>query len=246
MPELKSYPVWDVPTRWFHWINVLCIIGLIAIGVVILNAKVLGVTNDGKVALKVVHVWIGYCFAINLLWRFVWAFVGNRYARWREIVPGGAGYWRSLTSYVASLAGGHPQQFLGHNPLARISVSLLFLLIAIQAVSGLVLAGTDIFYPPIGAWIAEWVAAPGIDPAALKPYSPHMYDEAAWESMRAFRKPFITVHYYSFYAIVVMIVAHIAAVVLTELKEGGGIVSAMFTGRKVFAGKPEDEPREEG
>jgi cytochrome b len=73
-----------------------------------------------------------------------------------------------------------------------------------------------------------------------------MVDEAAWESMRAFRKPFITAHYYSFYAIVVMIVLHIAAVVLTELKEGGGIVSAMFTGRKVFAGKPEDEPREEG
>ena len=98
----------------------------------------------------------------------------------------------------------------------------------------------------IGAWIAEWVAAPGIDPAALKPYSPHMVDEAAWDSMRAFRKPFITAHYYSFYAIVVMIVVHIAAVVVTELKEGGGIVSAKITGRKVFAGKPEDEPREEG
>ena len=246
MSELKSYPVWDAPTRWFHWINVLCVIGLIAVGVVILNAKVLGVTNDGKVALKVVHVWIGYCFAINLLWRFVWAFMGNRYARWREIVPGGAGYWRSLTSYVGSLAAGHPQQFLGHNPLARISVAVLFLLITIQAVSGLVLAGTDIFYPPIGAWIAEWVAAPGIDPAALQPYSPHMYDEAAWESMRAFRKPFITAHYYSFYAIVVMIVVHIAAVVITELKEGGGIVSAMFTGRKVFGAKLEDEPRDEG
>ena len=87
MPELKSYPVWDVPTRWFHWINVLCAIGLIAIGVVILNAKVLAVPNDGKVALKVVHVWIGYCFAINLLWRLVWAFVGNRYARWRKFFP---------------------------------------------------------------------------------------------------------------------------------------------------------------
>ena len=64
--------------------------------------------------------------------------------------------------------------------------------------------------------------------------------------MRAFRKPFITAHYYSFYAIVVMIVVHIAAVVITELKEGGGIVSAMFTGRKVFSEKPEDEPRDEG
>ncbi len=245
MSELKSYRVWDATTRWFHWINVLCIIGLIAIGVVILNAKVLGLTNDGKVTLKVVHVWIGYLFVVNLLWRFIWAFIGNHYARWREIIPGGDGYWRSLRSYVASLASGQPQQYLGHNPLARLSVFVLFLLLVIQAVSGLVLAGTDIFYPPIGAWIAGWVAAPGMDPAMMKPYSPHMYDEAAWESMRAFRKLFITTHYYSFYVIAVMIVVHIAAVVITELKEGGGIVSAMFTGRKVLRAKPEDEPSEE-
>ena len=90
------------------------------------------------------------------------------------------------------------------------------------------------------------MAAPGIDPATLKAYSPQMYDEVAWEAMRAFRKPFITAHYYCFYAMAVMIVVHIAAVVITELKEGGGIVSAMFTGRKVFASKPQDEPREQG
>ena len=242
MPELKSYRVWDAPTRCFHWINVLCMIGLIAIGVVILNAKVLGVTSDGKVLLKEIHVWIGYVFVINLLWRLVWAFIGNHYARWRQIVPAGSGYWQSLKSYVASYSSSKPQQFLGRNPLARISVTVLFLLLTVQAISGLVLAGTDIFYPPLGAWIAEWVAGPGIDPATLLPYSPEMYDAAAWESMRAFRKPFITAHYYCFYALAVMIVVHIAAVVITELKSGGGIVSAMFSGRKVLDDKPVDGP----
>ena len=245
MPELKSYPVWDVPTRWFHWINVLCVIGLVAIGVVILNAKVLGVTNEGKVLLKEIHVWIGYVFVINLLTRFVWAFIGNRHAQWRQILPGGAGYWRSLKDYVASYSSNKPQQFLGRNPLARISVAALFLLLTIQAISGLVLAGTDVFYPPLGPWIAAWVAAPGIDPATLVPYSPEMYDAAAWESMRAFRKPFITAHYYSFYVLAAMIVVHIVAVVVTELKSGGGIVSAMFTGRKVLGDKPVDGPGEE-
>ena len=141
MPELKSYRVWDAPTRWFHWINLLCVIGLIAIGVAILNAKPLGVTNEGKVLLKVIHVWFGYVFAINLLWRMVWAFIGNRHARWGAILPIGAGYWRSLKSYVSCLFSGRPQQYLGHNPLARISVTLLFVLLLIQAVSGLVLAG---------------------------------------------------------------------------------------------------------
>ena len=103
------------------------------------------------------------------------------------------------------------------------------------------LAGTDLFYAPIGHWIARWVAAPGIDPATLVPYSPDLYDKAAWDSMRAFRKPFAVVHLYSFYALAALVVLHIAGVVVTEVKEGGGIVSAMFTGRKIISGAPADK-----
>jgi cytochrome b len=241
MAELKSYVVWDAPTRWFHWINVLCIIGLAAVGLVILNANTLGVTNPGKVALKTIHAWIGYAFALNLLWRLIWAFLGNRFARWREMLPVGHAYFQAMRSYVASLRAGNPEQYLGHNPLARLSVAALFALILIQAVTGLVLAGTDLFYPPIGHWIAQWVAAPDVDPATLVPYSPDLYDKAAWDSMRAFRKPFAVVHLYSFYALSVLVVLHIAAVVVTEIKEGGGIISAMFTGRKILSRPPADE-----
>lgn len=241
MTELTSYRVWDAPTRWFHWINFLCVVALIAIGVAILNAKALGVTNDGKVLLKVTHVWFGYVLAVNLLWRMVWAFIGNRHARWGAILPVGKGYWRSVKDYSAGLFSGRPRQYLGHNPLARISITLLFVLLLVQVVSGLVLAGTDIFYPPLGSWIAGWVAAPGVDPASLQAYSPQMYDEAAWKEMRAFRKPFITTHYYSFYAMVVMIVIHIAGAVMAELKEGGNVISAMFSGKKTLSEEPADD-----
>ena len=54
------------------------------VGLVILNASALGVSNAGKVDLKTVHVWIGYVFALNLGARLIWAFAGNRYARWRQ------------------------------------------------------------------------------------------------------------------------------------------------------------------
>ena len=76
--QLVAYRVWDAPTRWFHWINVLCILILAGIGVVILNANALGVNSDGKVTLKIIHAWTGYVFALNLLWRFIWGFVGNK------------------------------------------------------------------------------------------------------------------------------------------------------------------------
>jgi Ni/Fe-hydrogenase 1 B-type cytochrome subunit len=243
MADFRSYTVWDAFTRWFHWINVLCVIGLSAVGLMILYAGDLGVANNGKASLKTVHMWIGYVFAANLIWRFVWAFLGNRFARWRSFLPGGRGYSEAVRSYIAALKAGHPQQYLGHNPLGRISVAVLLLLLLIQAVTGLVLAGTDLFYPPIGHWIAQWVAAPGVDPAFLVPYAPEMVDKSAWDSMRALRKPFAVTHLYTFWTLVAVIVVHVAAVILTDLKEGGSIISAMFTGRKIIAGRPADEDK---
>src|SRR5688572_3724163 len=141
MPELRSYAVWDAGTRWFHWVNALCVVVLGAIGFLILKEGALGISTSGKVTLKTIHVWIGYVFAVNLLWRIVWAFMGNRYARWRAILPGGKGYLHSLRSYVASFLAGHPERYAGHNPAGRLGVAVLFLLIAIQAITGLVLAG---------------------------------------------------------------------------------------------------------
>ncbi|MGA8278659.1 MAG: cytochrome b/b6 domain-containing protein [Rhodanobacteraceae bacterium] len=243
MSELKSYAVWDASTRWFHWINALCVIALAVVGFVILNAGGLGVSNAGKVALKTIHAWIGYVFALNLLWRIAWAFLGNRYAKWRSVLPGGKGYFRAVRSYVAAFIAGPPEQYLGHNPVGRLGTAVLFLLLAIQMITGLVLAGTDLFYPPIGHWIAQWVAAPGVASGSLVPYAAKMYDAAAYESMRAFRKPFALVHLYSFYLLVVVVVVHVAAVIITELKEGGSIISAMFTGRKITSRRPVDEDR---
>lgn len=240
MGNIKAYSVWDANVRWFHWINVICIIGLTAVGVAILNSKALGVSTDGKILLKTVHVWMGYVFAVNLLWRFVWAFVGGHYARWRAILPGGRGYKHELGAHLSDIKSGGSHQYLGHNPLGRIAVSLLLLLLLVQAVTGLVLAGTDIFYPPFGSWIAAWVAEPGIDPATLVPYAKETYDAVAYEEMRAFRKPFITIHYYGFYVLLGFIVVHIAAVVMTELRGGGNIISAMFTGKKVLDQPPAD------
>ena len=241
MAKLNVYPVWDAGIRWFHWINLLCMIGLIAVGVAILNAKALGVTNDGKILLKTVHVWIGYVFSLNLLWRLVQAFVGGTYARWRSILPGGTGYISEVRRYITDFITGHPQQYIGHNPLGRLAVTLLLFLLLVQAVTGLVLAGTDLFYPPIGSWIAGWIAGPGVDPASLVPYAKEMYDEAAYEAMRAFRKPFITIHYYGFYTLIVFALVHILAVTVTEIREGGTLVSAMFTGRKVLSEEPADQ-----
>ena len=239
-PKYQEYTAWDVPTRWFHWINALAVIGLIATGLVVLNDDALGLSASGKILLKSVHVSLGYVMTVNLLWRFVWAFFGNRYARWRSILPGGPGYMTALRAYSASFMSGEPQQYVGHNPLARIGVSLLFLLLVVQLATGLVIAGTDLFWPPFGHWFAQWVASPGVDAAAVQPGASALINQASYQEMRAFRRPFVTLHEFAFYALAVVIVVHLIAVVLTELHEGGSITSAMFTGRKILTRRPPD------
>jgi Ni/Fe-hydrogenase 1 B-type cytochrome subunit len=74
-------------------------------------------------------------------------------------------------------------------------VSVLLALLVVQAGTGLVLAGTDIYYPPFGHWIASWIAAPGVEPSTIAPYSKTGVDPTAGEAMRSFRSPFVTVHY---------------------------------------------------
>lgn len=241
MNDVTSHAVWDAGTRWFHWINVLCFLGLVAAGTVILNADGLEISNPGKIKLKTVHTLIGYAFTLNLLWRFVWAFFGNRYARWRAILPGGKGFFEALRSYVSCFMTGRPEFYAGHNPAARVSVTILFTLLTVQAITGLVLAGTDLFFPPFGHWIAEWVAATGVAPETLVPYAPELYDATAWESMRAFRKPIVQTHEINFYVLAVFAILHVAGVIVTDVREGSGMISAMFTGRKFLRGRAVDQ-----
>lgn len=241
MSELKSYKVWDAPTRWFHWINAVCVVALVVVGYLILYGRALEISRAGALTLKKIHTWIGYVFVINLLIRIVWGFVGNRYARWGALLPGGRGYLSALGSHVKAFLFGHPKPYLGHNPLGRISMTAMLLLLIVLAVSGLVLAGTDLFYPPLGRWIAQRVAAPGVDPATLVPNAPEMYDKAAMDSMRAMRRPFIVSHLYAYYGLLVIVALHVAGVILTEIREGSNIISATFTGKKIIAGPPADE-----
>ena len=241
MSEVKRYKVWDRTTRIFHWVNAATVLSLMIVGTIILNAKTLGIEGDAKVLLKTVHAYIGYVFVINLVWRMVWAFFGNHYARWGQILPIGKNFSSSLKEYSTSMRSGNPKQYLGHNPIARIVAGLFFLLLGIQATTGLIIAGTDLYLPPFGNHFAEWVTEG--DPERLQVLQAgdktHVVD-SAYKEMRDFRKPIITTHYYMFFILLVLVVVHIVGVIVTELKERNGLVSAMITGEKVLDGKPVD------
>lgn len=237
---LQEYSVWDRTTRWFHWINVLTVLTLIAIGLVIFNSKALGITDDGKILLKTWHVYVGYLFALNLAWRLIWGFIGGRYSRWRAILPFGENFKQQRRTFFEGLKTGKAAGFKGHNPLGRMMVTMLLILLTVQAVTGLVLAGTDVYKPPFGQQFKAWVAESPDTMAQVKPYSDLGVDKAAYQEMRDFRSPFKEIHEINFFVLALLIVLHIAGVVFAEIRERNGLISAMFTGRKVFKDKPVD------
>jgi cytochrome b len=242
---LKEYRVWDRTQRVFHWLNFLAVVTLVAIGTVILNGDRIGIPDDpGMVVLKTVHVYVGYVFIINLLWRLVWAFLGGPFARWRALLPGGPSFGRRLIEFVRGFLAGDAPFYLGHNPLARIFLSLLLLSLVVQGATGIVLAGTDVYMPPLGGAMREWVAADTHDPALVRPYTPDSVNAQAYAEMRAFRSPIVEIHEYNYFILLVLIAIHIAAAVISELREGGTLVSAMFTGRKIHSREPVDADAE--
>lgn len=241
---LVEYRAWDRTTRVFHWLNFLCVLGLICVGTVILYAGDLAIANDGKVALKTLHVWIGYVFLINLTWRLIWGFIGSASARWSAVLPGGKGYVSALATSIRKVFSRDPEPHIGHSPLGRIAVTLLLLGLLVQGASGIVLAGTDVYMPPFGGYFAEWAATPDKDPSLVRPYAPETVNEASYAEMRAFRKPVIATHLNTYYVLLALILIHVISVITMEVRKGGNIISAMFTGRKTLPEgfEPEKEP----
>ena len=238
-----SVRVWDKNVRIFHWLNFICILGLIALGLFILYAKEFGVNSDGKILLKTLHTYVGYVFVVNLAIRLIWAFFGSGFSKWKAILPFKKGYISSLKNYISGFKKRDAPVYAGHNPVARLMVTLLFLSLTTQAVTGLVLTGTDLYMPPFGNQIEEWVRTPvenSREVQALTPGSKEGVDPDAYQAMRSFRMPFITVHKYGFYVLGFLILFHIGGVVVTEVRERNGLVSAMFTGEKVFTKPPVD------
>ena len=243
--KTSSYYVWDRTTRIFHWVNALCVFLLMAVGIVIINAKTLGIEGEAKILVKTVHAYIGFVFVANLLWRIIWGFIGNHYARCKNILPFNKKFMAELRDYLKNFNSDTRKHYLGHNPAARLMVTVLFILLSFQAITGLILAGTDLYLPPFGHEFKEMVMDAGEDHSKIVDVVPGRKDNLdpeGYKRMREFRKPFIEIHEFGFYALLIAIVIHIIGVVVTEIKEGESIVSAMITGKKHMKAPPVDYP----
>jgi len=123
MNSKKRILVWDLPTRLFHWLLVVAVIGLVVTG------KVGGNLIDwhGKIGLLVLGL---------VVFRLVWGVVGSTYARFCHFFPTPA----KISAYLKG--GWHAP---GHNPLGALSVFALLGMLIFQLLTGLV-ANDDIAF----------------------------------------------------------------------------------------------------
>lgn len=238
--SLKTYSVWDAPVRWFHWINFVCVVAAAGLGFLFLYRESFLIdSTEAKLAIKAAHIIVGYVLAANLFGRLVWGFIGNRHARWRAVLPNRQSL-KELGADMGALVGRKPLDHLGRSPMGRLSTTILFLLLFTLAGTGLFRVATDIFFPVVGGVVAADAAISDVNAS-----NPMSEDEALadrWIKRQVKRANFLfgTVHVYMAYGLLAMIVLHVASAVLVETRRGGGIISAMFSGKKVLSVRPTD------
>ena len=125
LPEqaaLEEQKIWDLPTRVFHWLLVLCFAGA-------------WLTAESE-RTQLLHLTLGYCAGALVLWRVLWGVAGSRYALFREFVHSPAAALRYLQAYLPGSTLAAPRRYVGHNPAGGWAVLGLLGLMAGVVASG--------------------------------------------------------------------------------------------------------------
>ncbi|MEO5373507.1 MAG: cytochrome b/b6 domain-containing protein [Alphaproteobacteria bacterium] len=117
--DLIPVPVWDLPTRLFHW------------SLVILVCTSWGA---GVAGFLTVHMLSGLAILSLVLFRLVWGVIGSTTARFSHFLQGP----RAALDYLAELTGRRPaSRWAGHNPVGGWMIAVLLLVLLVQTGSGL-------------------------------------------------------------------------------------------------------------
>jgi len=154
-PGVEPYPaeqkclvdvyVWELPVRLAHWTIVLSMVVLSVTGIYI-GKPFLIVAGEARYLfmiglMKAIHFWAAFVFMAAVIMRIVWMFTGNKYSHWDKFLPvhrvRRLGILPTIRFYMFGQR--KPPGFIGHNPLAGIAYTVVFLLFTSQILTGLAL-----------------------------------------------------------------------------------------------------------
>jgi Ni/Fe-hydrogenase 1 B-type cytochrome subunit len=139
--------VWEWPVRFFHWLNVACIIVLASTGYLVAEPIKLSIANEAYNQysfgiIRFIHFATAYVFAFNLLFRLYWGFVGNKYSKWSNFVPHKSSQFKEAGQVLKMdvlLASPKTKLIIGHNSLASFVYFIIFIASIFQILTGFTL-----------------------------------------------------------------------------------------------------------
>lgn len=123
--------VWDLPTRLFHWLLALDILGLYL------------TASPGDPIIEW-HFRLGYVALGLIAFRIIWGFIGPRHARFSTFLPGPGALFRYLRHFFDRSS----PAAVGHNPAGALVVIVMLVMVGLQAVSGLFTSDDIVFSGP--------------------------------------------------------------------------------------------------
>lgn len=243
MPAEQRPERWDAATRALHWLNAALVAALILTGLLFMYRGGLQIDGkEAKMALKGFHSWIGLAFAVAILARAAWLFLGPPLARWRRVVPDREAL-RAIPAELRALRARLPAREPLRSPVSRLSATLMLAMMLLMATTGLIRSATDLYRVPFGPIVAAFVARPGVAPSTItwrneaelaEPYRLRLVTKAKLVAGK--------LHTYGSWALLVLALLHVCGVILTELRQRTGLISTMVSGEAPPSG-PADVPR---
>ena len=218
-PQVRSVYVYEAPVRIWHWINASAILVLCITGYLIGSplSSVSGEASDHFQMgyIRFAHFAAGYVFAVGLIGRVYWAFVGNHHAREMVTLPVlRLAYWREVWAMLSwyLFLRPRPNQYVGHNPMARLMMFVGYFLVSIfMLVTGFALYGEGL---QTGSWADRmfgWVI-----PLLGQSQGVHTW------------------HHLGMWAMVLFVIVHIYAAIREDIMGRQSIVSTMISGYRTF------------
>ena len=125
----KTIAVWDIGVRLFHW----SLVTSVTLSYFVISPRDM-------------HKFFGYTMVALITFRLIWGLIGPKHARFSNFIPGP----RKLLGYLADIARGVEDRYLGHNPAGAAMIVALLLVLGSIGTTGYMM-GMDAYFGE------EWV-----------------------------------------------------------------------------------------
>jgi Ni/Fe-hydrogenase 1 B-type cytochrome subunit len=215
-PAIAVY-VWQYPLRLVHWGLVLSIAVLSVTGYYIHDPFIVGQLQHPFMMgwFRFVHMAFGMAFIAFFLMRFYLFFAGDRWTRWRAMVPIKKSQWKEMLEVMKFYAFIRPTPVskVGHNAAAAASYIGIYSMVLVEIVTGLVLYNwlrpTALLGVLVG-WIPGWINV---------------------QNLRL-------IHFFLMFVFIAFGVLHVHLCLIVSSAEKRGLLDSIFTGYKII---PVDE-----